>query len=49
VRNTLSALQEIEQKADKLRKLGEVYNSIEIGNKVYEGLNFQLQQVIYTK
>jgi hypothetical protein len=41
-------LQEVEQKADELRKLGEVYDSREIGNKVYEGLNFQLQQFVYT-
>jgi len=30
----------VEQKADDLRKLGELYTSVEIGNKVYEGLNF---------
>ena len=41
-------LQEVEQKADDLRKLGELYTSIEIGNKVNEGLNFQLQQFLYT-
>jgi hypothetical protein len=41
-------LQEVEQKADELRKLGEIYDTREIGNKVYEGLNFQLQQFVYT-
>jgi len=41
-------LQKVEQKADDLRKLGELYTSVEIGNKVYKGLNFQLQQFLYT-
>jgi len=40
--------QEVDQKADVLRKVGELYTSVEIGNKVYEGLNFQLQQFLYT-
>jgi len=40
-------LQKVEQKADELRKLGEIYDCRDIGNKVYEVLNFQLQQFVY--
>ena len=41
-------LNEIETKAGELRKLGEYFNNVEIGNKVFEGLNFPLQQFVYT-
>ena len=41
-------LNEIETKAGELRKLGEYFNNVEIGSKVFEGLNFPLQQFVYT-